>query len=78
MVCLRCLVCSLVCVTLVIVAPIPVLPTILVTLLRACTEMLRTRATVSTSHCTGVSHLLILCWLTDIRMTYLDHLADLG
>lgn len=54
MVCLRCLVCSLVCVTLVVVAPTPVLPTILVTLLRACAEMLRTRATVSTSHWTAL------------------------
>ena len=82
-ICLRCLVCPLICVTLIVIIPAPVLAAtpvlpILMALLRACAKVLRTRATISTPHCTGVSHLLILCLLTDIRTTYLVRLAGLG
>jgi ABC-type glutathione transport system ATPase component len=54
-ICLRCLVCPLICVTLIVIVPAPVLTAtpvlpILMALLRACAKMLRTRATISTSH----------------------------
>jgi ABC-type glutathione transport system ATPase component len=48
-------VCPLICVTLIVIVPAPVLTAtpvlpILMALLRACAKMLRTRATISTSH----------------------------